>query len=83
MTAANDEATAVALEHFLWARERNMDNQAIFASIRLPSRSRMNDRATIDALKRTWLALQLGWTAPRQGRLQRWSPDNRQRSDDA
>jgi hypothetical protein len=62
MTTFNDEAVAVAAEHFLWAREQGMSNRLILGSIGLPTASNVTDRATIDALKRTWLALQAGWT---------------------
>jgi hypothetical protein len=61
MTTFSDEATAVALEHFLWAREQGIKNVEIMRSIGLPS-TNATDRRTIDGLKRTWLALQIGWT---------------------
>ena len=65
MTTFSDEATTVAVEHFLWAREAGMKNAEIMRSIGIPG-SNATDRRTIDALKRTWLALQIGWTELRK-----------------
>jgi hypothetical protein len=67
MTTFSDEATTVAVEHFLWVREQGMGNGDIMRAIGLPARG-ATDRKTIDALKRTWLALQFGWTEMRQPR---------------
>ena len=64
MTSFSDEAMAVAAEHFLWAKEQRMTNVKILRSVGLPALRSPNDRTTVDALKRTWLALQAGWSRP-------------------
>ena len=69
MTTFSDEAMTVAVEHFLWAREQGMSNGQIMRSIGFPA-SHCTDRRTIDGLKRTWLALQAGWTVLRKPTLQ-------------
>jgi hypothetical protein len=53
----------VAVEHFNWAKRAGMSNAEIMASLSLTSSKLPNDTAVIDAIERTWLALQLGFKA--------------------
>lgn len=53
----------VAVEHFTWAKAAGLSNSAILVSISLPAPGNIADRTVIDALERTWLAMQMGFKA--------------------
>lgn len=55
------QAHDVAKEHYLWARTHGMSDEAVLKSIGLPAPEAANPVAVIDALRRTWLAMQCGW----------------------
>ena len=62
----DERVLAIAVEHFLWAREAGQSHGEILRSIGLPA-SHATERAVIDGLRRTWLAMQMGWRHTRCG----------------
>jgi hypothetical protein len=59
--ATTPQAHDVAKDHYRWARTHGFSDEAILKSIGLPAPDMPNPQAVIDALRRTWLAMQCGW----------------------
>jgi hypothetical protein len=60
--APTQQSHQIAVEHYLWARTHGQTDKDIMRSIGLPARADPARGTVIDALRRTWLALQCGWT---------------------
>jgi hypothetical protein len=52
----------IAVEHYLWAKRNGLSDRAILESIGLSAPAVPARGTVIDAIRRTWLALQCGWT---------------------
>ena len=62
------QSHTIALQHHTWAKSQGQGNREIMRTIGLPSKSDPGDRLTINAIERTWLALQAGWSYARPER---------------
>jgi len=85
--SATQQSHDIAVEHYLWAKRNGFSDEAILKSIGLSAPDSPVPGAVIDALRRTWLALQCGWTiddyhppvtkALREARAERFEDDPR------